>query len=39
MYDNYVTRKSHRMQRQMFEETCPSAHFMETALHPPKHEK
>jgi hypothetical protein len=35
---NYVTRRSHQMQKHKFGVTCPRALFMETAPGPPKHE-
>jgi hypothetical protein len=36
---HYENHRSHRMQKQKFGITCPSAHFMETRSGPPEHEK
>jgi hypothetical protein len=36
---NYLTRRSHRMQKHKFSVTCPSAQFLEIASSPPEHEK
>jgi hypothetical protein len=35
----YVTRRSHRMQKQKIDVTCPGALFVETAQGPAEHEK
>jgi hypothetical protein len=36
---HYVTRISHRMQKHKFGITCPDAHFVESLLVSPEHEK
>jgi hypothetical protein len=36
---HYVTHRSHRMQKQKFNVTCPFTIFVESVLVPPKHEK
>jgi hypothetical protein len=36
---HYVTRRSHRMQKDMFDVTCSGVLFMETAPGPAEHEK
>jgi hypothetical protein len=36
---NYVTRRSHPMQKHMFNVTCPGMLFVETAPGQPEHEK
>jgi hypothetical protein len=35
----YMTRRSHRMQKHKFSVTCPDTLFMETALGTPEDEK
>jgi hypothetical protein len=35
----YVTRRSHQMQKHRFEVACPNTLFMETDVGPPEHEK
>jgi hypothetical protein len=36
---HYVTHRYYRMQKQKFSVTCLEAHFVESVLVPPEHEK
>jgi hypothetical protein len=38
-FHDYMTRRSHQMQKHKFGVTCPDVLFMKIALGPPEHEK